>query len=351
MTGIKMKTRPNLIILFFLAAFNLQSQQVKDLFKTDEILELTLTFNQKEVYNDLEERQLHQATLSYTGSEGTSSDLPIKVQTRGKTRAMKATCRIPPMFLNFKGSETKGTPFHKQKKIKLVTHCKDSKSFREYVKKEYLTYQLYNLISPYSFKARICRITYVDSEKPEDSSTHYGFLLESIKDLAKRNDMKEYDGLIRNQEALDKDNLDKLTLFQYMIGNLDWSVPKRHNIKIMVKDDGSLPVAVPYDFDYCGLVDAPYAVPPEGMDISSVTSRVFRGLCRDQGYNSQIQFYKTMQSKLVDEVKNATYMEEKSRSEIASYIQEFYKDINNPNTVRKNIDQACRAKHKHIYEY
>jgi hypothetical protein len=191
----------------------------------------------------------------------------------------------------------------------------------------------------------------VDSEKPEDSSTHYGFLLESIKDLAKRNDMKEYDGLIRNQEALDKDNLDKLTLFQYMIGNLDWSVPKRHNIKIMVKDDGSLPVAVPYDFDYCGLVDAPYAVPPEGMDISSVTSRVFRGLCRDQGYNSQIQFYKTMQSKLVDEVKNATYMEEKSRSEIASYIQEFYKDINNPNTVRKNIDQACRAKHKHIYEY
>jgi hypothetical protein len=338
-------------LLLLLASSSLQAQKAKELFRDDEVLDVTLTLDTKKVYNDTDERENHAATISWSDSSGTKTDIPIKVKIRGKTRAMKATCKIPPLFLNFKGAETKGTPFHKQKKIKLVTHCKDSKSYKEYVKKEYLAYKLYELISPYGFKVRLCRITYVDSKKPEDSSTHYGFLLESIKDLAKRNDMKEYDGLIRNQEALDKDNLDKLVLFQYMIGNLDWSVPKRHNIKIMLAEDGSLPVGVPYDFDYSGIVDAPYAVPPEGIEIPDVTSRVFRGLCRDQGYKNQIQYYKTMQTTFTDEVKNAAFLDEKSRSEVLQYLQEFYRDINNPRVVEKDIDQACRAKHKHRYEY
>ena len=339
------------LLLAFLLAVNLNSQEYKELFSSDEVLDLTLTFDEKEVYNDLEERDYHGATLAWTDESGTKTELKVRLKTRGKTRAMKATCRIPPMYLSFKGAETKDTPFHKQKKVKLVTHCKNSKSFKEYVKKEYLAYRLYNLVSEYGLQVRLCRITYVDMKKPEDQSTHYGFLLEDIDDLAKRNDMKEYDGLIRNQEALDKDNLDKLTLFQYMIGNLDWSVPERHNVKIMLAEDGSLPVAVPYDFDYSGLVDAPYAVPPEGIDIPGVKTRVFWGLCRDEGYTSTIQFYKSIQPKILEEVKNADYMDEKSRTEVQSYLAEFYADINNPNTVKKDIDQACRAKHKHRYEY
>ena len=338
-------------LLVFLVTSVLNCQEVKELFKTDEVLEITLTFDEKEVFNDLEERNNHPGTLSWTDSDGTSGDLSVKLKTRGKTRAMKATCKVPPLFLNFKKSETKGTPFHKQNKIKLVTHCKDSKSYKEYVKKEYLAYKLYELISPYAFQVRLCQVTYVDSNKPEDRSTHYGFLLESIKDLASRNGMKEYEGLIRNQEALDKDNLDKLVLYQYMIGNLDWSIPKRHNVKIMLADDGSLPVGVPYDFDYSGIVDSPYAVLPEGIEIPDVTTRVFRGLCRDQGYSSTIQFYKTMQPTLMEEVKNASYMDEKSRSQALKYLQEFYLDINDPRVVKKDIDQACRAKHKHRYEY
>ena len=343
----------SLLSLFFalLTCGILVSQEPKELFTTDEVLEIKLTFDEKEVYNDLEDREYHEAVLEWTDESGSPAEIPVRLKTRGKTRAMKATCRIPPMFMNFKEAETKGTPFHKQKKIKLVTHCKDSKSFKEYVKKEYLAYRLYNLISDYGLQVRLCRITYVDSKKPEDQSTHYGFLLEDIDDLAKRKNMKEYDGLIRNQEVLDKDNLDKLTLFQYMIGNLDWSVPERHNIKIMLADDGSLPVAVPYDFDYSGLVDAPYAVPPEGMGLPGVTTRLFWGLCREGGYESQIQFYRSMQSRLLEEVNKADYMDEKSRSEAKSYLNGFFVDINNPNTVRKNIDQACRAKHKHLYEY
>ena len=346
-----MKRHLTLFILVILSYSVVQAQKVKELFRTDELLEFTLTMDMKEVYRDVKERNNHPAQIGWNGSDGVSSEIDLHVKVRGHTRTMKTTCRIPPLFLNFKNSETKGTPFEKQKKIKLVSHCKNSKSFQEYVEKEYLIYKLYNLVTPYSFKVRPCRITYVDSEKPEDSSTHFGFLIESIKDLAKRNDMKEFEELIRNQEALDKDNIDKLVLFQYMIGNLDWSVPERHNIKIMRKEDGSLPIAVPYDFDYSGLVDTPYAVPPEGIEIESVRTRVFRGLCRDQGYSSQIQFFKALQPEIMEEVNQSTFMDEKTRSDVLRYLKEFYKDINNPKTVSEKIDKACRAKHKHRYEY
>jgi len=346
-----MKRQLSLLLLLILSTLAVQSQEVKKLFQSDEILEITMTMNMKEVYRDVEERNYHPVVISWNGPDGTTYELNSRAKVRGHTRTMKSTCRIPPLFLNFKKSETKDTPFEKQKKIKLVSHCKNSKSFQEYVDKEYLIYRLYNQVSPFSFKVRPCRITYVDSEKPENSSAHSGFLIESIKDLAKRNDMKEFDGLIRNQEALDKDNIDKLALFQYMIGNLDWSVPERHNMKIMRKEGGSLPVAVPYDFDYSGLVDAPYAVPPEGMGISSVRTRIFRGLCREQGYTSEIQFFKTLQPKMTNEVNQADFIEEKTRSDVLDYLKGFYKDINNPKTVTDKIDRACRAKHKHLYEY
>ena len=344
-------SRHTSLILLFLFSASLLAQEPKKLFRSDEIMEMSLAFDQKEVYNDLEERNWHEAKITWMEKDGSTSEVNARVHVRGKTRAMKATCRIPPLFLSFKGVDTKGTPFSKQKKIKLVTHCKNSKSYKDYVKKEYLAYRLYNLVTPLSFNVRLCKIKYVDTKNPDESSEHYGLLIESIKDVAKRNDMKEYEGLIRNQEALDKDNIDKLVLYQYMIGNLDWSVPKRHNIKIMLPSDGSLPVAIPYDFDYSGLVDIPYAVPPEGMGITSVRSRLFRGLCRANGYGDEIQFYKSIQPKVLEEVNEATYMEEKNRSAVKNYINEFYKDISNPATVKNNIDQACRAKHKHLYEY
>jgi hypothetical protein len=41
-------------------------------------------------------------------------------------------------------------------------------------------------------------------------------------------------------------------------------------------------VPVPYDFDWSGLVDAPYAGPPEGIPIQNVRQRNYRGYCAHQ---------------------------------------------------------------------
>ena len=65
-----------------------------------------------------------------------------------------------------------------------------------------------------------------------------------------------------------------VAMFEYMIGNTDWSVPNYHNIKLMgMKDDKtSRPIAVPYDFDICGFVDPAYATVDEQLNIENVNS-------------------------------------------------------------------------------
>lgn len=347
-----MTRKISLLLFFLIGTLELISQNPKKLFRTDSILNLTIEMPMKDVISDIVERKEHEANLFYMNPDGSRSDHKIKVMVRGKTRAKKVTCKFPPLSLNFKKKELKGSLFAGQNKLKLVTHCKSADYFENYIKREYTVYKLYQHINPYSFNVRLCKITYVDLNEKTKTMIHYGFLIEDIKDVAKRNDMEVFKGPIRNQEVLNKEELDKLALFQFMIGNLDWSIPKRHNIKI-IKNNSSkyLPIAVPYDFDYSGMVDTPYAIPPEGIDISDVKSRVFRGLCRELGYGKTIQYYKTIRPELKAELDGISYLSDKAKKEMIDYFNSFYKVLNDPAYIDKNIDKACRAKHKHIYEY
>ncbi|NIM10678.1 MAG: hypothetical protein GTO45_01710, partial [Candidatus Aminicenantes bacterium] len=46
-------------------------------------------------------------------------------------------------------------------------------------------------------------------------------------------------------------------VFQFMISNPDWSIPKEQNIKLVKLKDGSF-FPVPYDFDMAGMIDVHY---------------------------------------------------------------------------------------------
>ena len=60
-------------------------------------------------------------------------------------------------------------------------------------------------------------------------------------------------------------------IFQYLVGNGDWSHTHFHNVKLMRVGFEYFPV--PYDFDFTGFVDAPYATPPEGSGLDGVRDR------------------------------------------------------------------------------
>jgi hypothetical protein len=339
------------LLLLFISSVNLHGQKAKKLFRSDSVLELRITLPLKNVISDTEERNSYASKLSYTLPDGTVFVHNIKMKVRGKTRALKQICTFPPLELNFNKIDTKNSIFKGQKKLKLVTHCKNENAYEEYIQKEYVVYKMYEKISPYSYSVRLCHVTYIDENNPNQKNEHYAFLIESINDVAKRNEMSVFKDSIRNQEVLNKDNLDKLMLFEFMIGNMDWSVPKKHNMKLIVGEKGSLPLAVPYDFDYSGMVDTPYAVPPEESNISDVKTRVFRGFCRHNGYQETVDYYNTLKEDLYKVVTNASFLTDRSKNNMTKYLDSFYKNINDPKYVDKKINKACRVDHKHAFEY
>ena len=340
-----------IIILLLLSTGTLYSQKPKKLFRSDSILELTITLPLKDVILKTQEPTEHNARLSYKADDGTAFNHMIKVKMRGKTRANKQICSFPPLQLRFTKKDVENSIFKGQKKMKLVAHCQNDKDFEDYVKIEYLVYKLYQHISPYSFNVRLCRINYIDQNKPNQKNIHYGFLIESISDLAKRNDMTVFKGKIRNQETIEEDNLDKLVFFQYMIGNLDWSITERHNMKLIKGDKGALPIAVPYDFDYSGIVNTPYAVPPEQLYLTDVKTRLFRGFCRQDKYQKIIDFYKNIENELRNEVNNFSSLNAKSVNSVNKYLDSFFEILESEKSIEKKIIRACKVNHQHAFEH
>lgn len=319
----------------------------QDLFESDELLQIRIKFDVKETITDRDIRDEHAGILYY----GDTDSLTIKLTVRGKTRANPKLCRFPPLRLNFKKKEVKGTLFRGQNKLKLVTHCNDRSINTEYILREYYVYKMYQLLTPFSFRVRLCSVIYDDVQGKFDSNEYYGFLIEDIDDLAARNSMEEYDKELLNQDAFYRPALDNLVLFQFMIGNLDWSVPKQHNFKLIYGEALPVPVAVPYDFDFSGIVNTNYAQPPEGIDVSSVRQRNFRGFCRTPGtYEAVAQQFIDLKNEFYAIYTSSEYLSEKSIQQSIKYLDSFYEILENEKEFRRKILKACRVDHKHLYK-
>jgi hypothetical protein len=348
----------SLKILLAVAFIQLSSQYVigqgdiKPLFSTDNLLEFRIKMNVEEVTTDLKERVEHEATLTYKNPDGMDKELNIKVNVRGKTRTNVRVCKFPPLKLNFKKKKVANTIFAGQNKLKLVTHCNTKTINEEYILREYYVYKVYQLVSQYSLKVRLCKVIYEDTNGEFDATPHYGILIEDIDDLAERNGMIEYEGKVINQESCNREELDKLMLFQYLIGNLDWSVPKRHNFKLIADAEKPLPIAVPYDFDYCGMVNTTYAKVPAEIDVASVRTRVFRGLCRmEGGYDEPLAYFQQIKPEIYAIYEESEYLSDKSKANAIKYLNDFYKVLDNPKQTKVKILEACRVRHKHMFQY
>jgi hypothetical protein len=211
---------------------------------------------------------------------------PITLGPRGITRLTKDVCEFPPLRVSFTTPPPAGSLFQGQHRLKLFVHCKRSPEFQQKVLLEYSAYRLYNLMTPLSFRGRLANINYLDADgRPYVS--RIGFFLEDIDDVARRNGMTTaHMGALVPLQQIDPVSGARLAVFEYMISNYDWSMragPKGteccHNSRLLAGAPGGLLTTVPYDFDFSGLVDAPYAGPPEGVPIDNVRQRNYRGYC------------------------------------------------------------------------
>ncbi len=224
------------------------------LFDTDDILDISLRFDINKYKRFKSDTLYLPAVLTYHLSETDSVVKNIKVRARGNIRRT-SICDFPPLMLNFKVKDSFDSEFSGINKLKIVPYCRVG--FEQYVLKEYLVYKLFNVVTEYSLRVRLFRITYLNTAKEKKPLTQYGFAIEPVEILERRTGTREVEGRL-TQRDLRQDMLDKVAVFNYMIGNTDWSVPIHHNVIILQDALNLYPkenMIVAYDFDYSGLVN------------------------------------------------------------------------------------------------
>lgn len=330
-------------ILLFLSCFflfNMANAQTSQLFDSDEILELTLRCDLTSVLNDRgDDPQYHDAILHYQASQ-TSFDIPIKIKTRGHFRKIKSNCKYPPFYLNFEKSSTpEASIFQGQNNTKLVTPCQGD----QYVINEYLVYKLYNLITPMSFRARLVKVIYHDDVKNKSSDPYYGILLEEEKQMAKRNKSYAVEVEKLRPQNTRKEDFLNMAVFQYMIGNTDWSVQYQQNIKLLADDSTKLPITVPYDFDHAGIVRAPYAKPAPELRMSSTLQRRYRGYCiieMDQ-FKPVFQTFNQLKDDIYAIYEDNPLLSKSYINQTLKFLDQFYETINDPIKSKKEFSYPC----------
>lgn len=268
---------------------------------------------------------------------------PITLAPRGITRLAKETCDFPPLRVRFAQPAPAGSLFDKQRSLKLVTHCKRSVDFQQKVLLEYSAYRLYNLMTPQSFRARLANIDYVD-EAGRPYVSRVGFFLEDFSDVAKRNGMRDaHMGSLVPVQQIDPTSGARFAIFENMISNYDWSMraaPKGeeccHNARMMTAGGpGSSLTVVPYDFDFSGLVDAPYSDVPEGIPVSDPKQRTYRGYCihmaQARAIASQLS---PRRAEFTGVFAAIPGLDPRSQARAAAFILGFFSDLDSGKTLK-----------------
>lgn len=275
---------------------------------------------------------------------------PIDLSARGKSRRRRDVCRFPPLRIHLKEKPAETSFMHRQRSLKLVTHCRDSSSYDQLVLREYTIYRLYNLVARESLKVRLARVTYVDdgrviAERP-------GFLIEDPDDAARRVDLKEVDTGDLPVNALNREAAVRYALFQYLIGNTDWAMVAGptpgdccHNTKLFgsAKDARQELTPVPYDFDNAGLVDAPYAEPNAALRIRSVRNRVYRGFCATNALVPEgAARLISLRTAIEDEIRSIPGLAPDTQENMLGYLEAGLADLADASSIERKLLKKCR---------
>jgi len=338
-----MKSYSILSCLLLLIFYKTQAQEavaVKGLFDTDEVLQLTL---KGDVRNLLIDRtgtpKNHALTLLYKREDSSEINIPVEVKTRGHFRRLKGNCFYPPLMVQFpKEGAGMYSVFNDQTKLKLVMPCKGD----EFIIREWLVYKLYNLVTPTSFKARLVKLKLQDDKSNKPSTPFYGMLLEAEKQMAKRNKLVAVEKKVKPEET-QFDTFLTMSVFEYLIGNTDWSIQYQQNIKLVAEDSNAITMPVPYDFDHAGIVNCPYAHPAEQLLMSSVRQRRYRGYCIPdmKVFESVIALFNSLKNDIYTTYTNCKLIDEKYLKSTMKYLDEFYTTINNPKQLQREFGYPC----------
>ena len=336
------------LVLAAAGAAQAKGDKPKPLFAADEPIRITLKGPIDVLARGARDRdKTVSGVLSVQGAQPES--LPVTLSVRGITRRMADICPFPPLRVEFPDKPGGGSLFKGQKRLKLVTHCRPAEDFQQHLLLEYAAYRIYNQLTPLSFDARLANVDYQTADG-RPITTRLGYFIEDIDDVARRNGLERFKTKGRIPLAqLSPPDAARFVLFEYMISNLDWAMTAGpagtdccHNSRPLgVPGAARDLIPAPYDFDFSGLVDAPYASPPRGIHVDNVRVRVYRGFC---AHNDAVQAAAAdlapRRAALIGVLDAIPQLKPATRQKAAAYLGGFFDQIATPQEVSKLL-RAC----------
>jgi hypothetical protein len=312
------------------------------LFDNSDLQEISLRFDITTYKRKKPDTEYLDAVLTYYTSENDSVNKAIKVRSRGVFR--RNYCDFPPLLLNFKMKDHITGEFNRIHKLKMVTQCKPGQE--DYLLREYLAYKLYNVLTDNSFRVKLLRVSYNNTFKESKPVREFAFVIEPIEFLTERTNSIEVKSTNLGSGNIKPEIMDRMAIFNYMIGNTDWTVRGPHNVIILSQSHSERPdlgLAVPYDFDFSGLVNTNYSTPASHVDIKSVRDRFYLGPCRsEEDFSSALQEFKNKKEEFYKVINTFPYLSERSKKDITGYLNEFYRNFDKRNTIIYNLMSNCK---------
>lgn len=323
------------------------SDEVSPLFKDEKLLKIDLRYSRDNILVNTNDSTYIKSNLSYKKEDDTLKSIEIEIRARGNYR--RSNCYYLPLMVKINKEVSQGTIFKEDKKLKVVLPCLNSSRSNDDVIKELIAYKIYQLISPYHFDTKLLSIQLMEEKKGKNIDHDLmGIFIQDDKKTAQINNGKL---IKRNVHPNNQDPISSArnAMFQYMIGNTDYSIAYRHNEKLFYIDDKIVPI--PYDFDMSGLVNASYAVVSainnKPLPITKVTDRLYRGFDRDDEIIQQVRNEFLNHEKdiyaLMDQYKSY-FKYPKEFTECKSYVESFYKIIKDDKKFQNRILKNERTK-------
>lgn len=331
----------NILVVLFLSIV-VSAAGASPLFDEDSVLAIKLTGPLGRLIRQGDDR----LELPFVLQAG-DADFAVKVRVRGKSRL--SVCSFPPLRINFSADDTGNSVFERQNKLKLVTHCQNKSSSQSNALQEYGAYRIFNIMSSVGYRVRLLRITYADisDDARENVLERYGFLIESSRELAARVGGKpsRLPGLALS--SLDETQAATVYIFQYLIGNTDWSLVVAdgddkccHNSDLFEID--ARQYIVPYDLDLSGLVNARYAKPDPTLGISKVTKRRYRGYClTGDALAEALRATKARREDILAVFKQMPGMSQKENRATVKYLDQFFAKADNEEKLVRSFTNQC----------
>lgn len=303
-----------------------------DDFAAIDSLSIEIETDAKKLSRLRDNQQWFSATMRVFSGKKLISTQPAEVKSRGKTRL--EICGFPPLRLRpVSGSGTA---------LKIVSDCNRTNDGESVVLREHLMYMLYQALTPESFRTVLFDVIVKQSGSSKPFYRSVAILIEDDETLARRLGGKEFNPSVMSPSGIDSTCLDRLCMFQFMIGNTDWSIYNRHNIKLIKKESERKIIAIPYDFDYAGAVGADYAVPASGLPIQSVQERYYFGLCRPEAdVRRMVLFFQSHRQDIINTCGQYRALPSGARQQVARYIAVFFELLDDPKAVHAQITAHC----------